>query len=231
VRKCPSNSRQSWQRLKLRLTLRIEQRADHQHTPCWLARRQCITWKVCMFSLADHPLFSLSSLARLLMLYSAARVADLHNLGNECATPAPNGASKSWIARMMWLSPKMRLQFHPASGAIAFNSVSLGYGETYCVARYRSSHRSESDRRPRSGTGACKAAVSFVPRFYDPRRLDHSRRRDLRELQKGLCGPRSRSVLQTRCFFNNSAREQLLIAGADATKKNSAMQRAAQAAD
>jgi len=109
-----------------------------------------------------------------------------------------------------------------ARGAIAFNSVSFGYGEDRNVLR-------DIDLRidPNQivglvgGTGAGKSTLfSLVPRFYDPTTgsitLDG---RDLREITKRTLRAQIAIVLQDTLLFSTTARENIAYGRPDATEE------------
>jgi ATP-binding cassette, subfamily B, bacterial len=109
-----------------------------------------------------------------------------------------------------------------AQGAIAFNSVSFGYGEDRIVLR-------DIDLRidPNQivglvgGTGAGKSTLfSLVPRFYDPTTgsitLDG---RDLREITKRTLRAQIAIVLQDTLLFSTTARENIAYGRPDATEE------------
>ena len=109
-----------------------------------------------------------------------------------------------------------------ARGAIAFNSVSFGYGEDRIVLR-------DIDLRidPNQivglvgGTGAGKSTLfSLVPRFYDPTTgsitLDG---RDLREITKRTLRAQIAIVLQDTLLFSTTVRENIAYGRPDATEE------------
>jgi len=109
-----------------------------------------------------------------------------------------------------------------AQGAIAFNSVSFGYGEDRIVLR-------DIDLRidPNQivglvgGTGAGKSTLfSLVPRFYDPTTgsitLDG---RDLREITKRTLRAQIAIVLQDTLLFSTTVRENIAYGRPDATEE------------
>jgi ATP-binding cassette subfamily B protein len=109
-----------------------------------------------------------------------------------------------------------------AQGAIAFNSVSFGYGEDRIVLR-------DIDLRidPNQivglvgGTGAGKSTLfSLVPRFYDPTTgsitLDG---RDLREITKKTLRAQIAIVLQDTLLFSTTVRENIAYGRPDATEE------------
>jgi ABC-type multidrug transport system fused ATPase/permease subunit len=109
-----------------------------------------------------------------------------------------------------------------ARGAIAFNSVSFGYGEDRNVLR-------DIDLRidPNQivglvgGTGAGKSTLfSLVPRFYDPTTgsitLDG---RDLREITKRTLRAQIAIVLQDTLLFSTTVRENIAYGRPDATEE------------
>ena len=109
-----------------------------------------------------------------------------------------------------------------AQGAIAFNSVSFGYGEDRIVLR-------DIDLRidPNQivglvgGTGAGKSTLfSLVPRFYDPTAgsitLDG---RDLREITKRTLRAQIAIVLQDTLLFSTTVRENIAYGWPDATEE------------
>jgi ATP-binding cassette subfamily B protein len=109
-----------------------------------------------------------------------------------------------------------------AQGAIAFNSVSFGYGEDRIVLR-------DIDLRidPNQivglvgGTGAGKSTLfSLVPRFYDPTAgsitLDG---RDLREITKRTLRAQIAIVLQDTLLFSTTVRENIAYGRPDATEE------------
>ncbi len=109
-----------------------------------------------------------------------------------------------------------------ARGAIAFNSVSFGYGKDRTVLR-------DIDLRidPNQivglvgGTGAGKSTLfSLVPRFYDPTTgsitLDG---RDLREITKRTLRAQIAIVLQDTLLFSTTVRENIAYGRPDATEE------------
>ena len=109
-----------------------------------------------------------------------------------------------------------------ARGAIAFNSVSFGYGEDRIVLR-------DIDLRidPNQivglvgGTGAGKSTLfSLVPRFYDTTTgsitLDG---RDLREITKRTLRAQIAIVLQDTLLFSTTVRENIAYGRPDATEE------------
>jgi ATP-binding cassette subfamily B protein len=109
-----------------------------------------------------------------------------------------------------------------ARGAIAFNSVSFGYGKDRIVLR-------DIDLRidPNQivglvgGTGAGKSTLfSLVPRFYDPTTgsitLDG---RDLREITKRTLRAQVAIVLQDTLLFSTTVRENIAYGRPDATEE------------
>ena len=109
-----------------------------------------------------------------------------------------------------------------ARGAIAFNSVSFGYGEDRIVLR-------DIDLRidPNQivglvgGTGAGKSTLfSLVPRFYDPTTgsitLDG---RDLREITKRTLRAQIAIVLQDTLLFSTTVRENIAYGRPGATEE------------
>jgi len=109
-----------------------------------------------------------------------------------------------------------------ARGAIAFNSVSFGYGKDRNVLR-------DIDLRidPNQivglvgGTGAGKSTLfSLVPRFYDPTTgsitLDG---RDLREITKRTLRAQIAIVLQDTLLFSTTVRENIAYGRPDATEE------------
>jgi ATP-binding cassette subfamily B protein/subfamily B ATP-binding cassette protein MsbA len=109
-----------------------------------------------------------------------------------------------------------------ARGAIAFNSVSFGYGKDRIVLR-------DIDLRidPNQivglvgGTGAGKSTLfSLVPRFYDPMTgsiaLDE---RDLREITKRTLRAQIAIVLQDTLLFSTTVRENIAYGRPDATEE------------
>jgi ATP-binding cassette, subfamily B, bacterial len=109
-----------------------------------------------------------------------------------------------------------------ARGAIAFNSVSFGYGEDRIVLR-------DIDLRidPNQivglvgGTGTGKSTLfSLVPRFYDPTTgsitLDG---RDLREIIKRTLRAQIAIVLQDTLLFSTTVRENIAYGRPDATEE------------
>jgi len=109
-----------------------------------------------------------------------------------------------------------------AQGAIAFNSVSFGYGEDRIVLRDINLHIDPNQIVGLvGGTGAGKSTLfSLVPRFYDPTTgsitLDG---RDLREITKRTLRAQIAIVLQDTLLFSTTARENIAYGRPDATEE------------
>jgi len=109
-----------------------------------------------------------------------------------------------------------------AQGAIAFNSVSFGYGEDRIVLRDINLRIDPNQIVGLvGGTGAGKSTLfSLVPRFYDPTTgsitLDG---RDLREITKRTLRAQIAIVLQDTLLFSTTARENIAYGRPDATEE------------
>ena len=109
-----------------------------------------------------------------------------------------------------------------ARGAIAFNSVSFGYGEDRIVLRDIDLHIDPNQIVGLvGGTGAGKSTLfSLVPRFYDPTTgsitLDG---RDLREITKRTLRAQIAIVLQDTLLFSTTVRENIAYGRPDATEE------------
>src|SRR5438105_7227181 len=109
-----------------------------------------------------------------------------------------------------------------AQGAIAFNSVSFGYGEDRIVLRDINLRIDQSQIVGLvGGTGAGKSTLfSLVPRFYDPTTgsitLDG---RDLREITKRTLRAQIAIVLQDTLLFSTTVRENIAYGRPDATEE------------
>src|SRR2546422_3319006 len=105
------------------------------------------------------------------------------------------------------------------NGAIAFQSVSFGYGEARYVLRDVNLHIDPNQIVGLvGGTGAGKSTLfSLVPRFYDPTAgsvtLDG---RDLREITKRTLRAQIAIVLQDTLLFSTTVRENIANGRADA---------------
>ena len=109
-----------------------------------------------------------------------------------------------------------------AQGAIAFNSVSFGYGEDRIVLRDINLRIDPNQIVGLvGGTGAGKSTLfSLVPRFYDPTTgsitLDG---RDLREITKRTLRAQIAIVLQDTLLFSTTVRENIAYGRPDATEE------------
>jgi len=109
-----------------------------------------------------------------------------------------------------------------AQGAIAFDSVSFGYGEDRIVLRDINLRIDPNQIVGLvGGTGAGKSTLfSLVPRFYDPTTgsitLDG---RDLREITKRTLRAQIAIVLQDTLLFSTTARENIAYGRPDATEE------------
>ena len=109
-----------------------------------------------------------------------------------------------------------------ARGAIAFNSVSFGYGEDRIVLRDIDLHIDPNQIVGLvGGTGAGKSTLfGLVPRFYDPTTgsitLDG---RDLREITKRTLRAQIAIVLQDTLLFSTTVRENIAYGRPDATEE------------
>src|SRR6266498_3433168 len=109
-----------------------------------------------------------------------------------------------------------------ARGAIAFNSVSFGYGEDRTVLRDIDLRIDPNQIVGLVGcTGASKSTLfSLVPRFYDPTTgsitLDG---RDLREITKRTLRAQIAIVLQDTLLFSTTVRENIAYGRPDATER------------
>ncbi len=109
-----------------------------------------------------------------------------------------------------------------ARGAIAFNSVSFGYGEDRIVLRDINLRIDPNQIVGLvGGTGAGKSTLfSLVPRFYDPTTgsitLDG---RDLREITKRTLRAQIAIVLQDTLLFSTTVRENIAYGRPDATEE------------
>ena len=109
-----------------------------------------------------------------------------------------------------------------AQGAIAFNSVSFGYGEDRIVLRDINLRVDPNQIVGLvGGTGAGKSTLfSLVPRFYDPTTgsitLDG---RDLREITKRTLRAQIAIVLQDTLLFSTTVRENIAYGRPDATEE------------
>src|SRR6266403_941264 len=109
-----------------------------------------------------------------------------------------------------------------AKGAIAFNSVSFGYGEDRIVLRDINLRIDPNQIVGLvGGTGAGKSTLfSLVPRFYDPTTgsitLDG---RDLREITKRSLRTQVAIVLQDTLLFSTTVRENIAYGRPDATEE------------
>ena len=109
-----------------------------------------------------------------------------------------------------------------ARGAIAFNSVSFGYGEDRIVLRDIDLHIDPNQIVGLvGGTGAGKSTLfSLVPRFYDPTTgsitLDG---RDLREITKRTLRAQIAIVLQDTLLFSTTVRENIAYGRPDAIEE------------